>query len=229
MDSLKNRKDLETMFGFVLGPIGHKTLESMLEAGNRLLTVDPANHLSVEELKASIEKIEDRDNRDMFRRKSAMILAGFGAWDEALTIADQVEVLIERLDTLLLLATELFEANKQQEALSILAQVETIAYETRAEDIWHWQKVMVLDEAAETLLRAGYKQKAREAWEKAVRTAQAGPIGKDDDIDIALQNMVGHIASAGYLDLAEQVAAMIWIPGRKEIAFKVIAEAMKGR
>jgi tetratricopeptide (TPR) repeat protein len=230
MDSsrLETQEDLDEFFDRVFPPFDRNELERMLEATRRLKMLNPADRLSIERLREAVGNIEDIDYRDMFRRESAMNLVKLGAHIEALALANEVEVLIERLDTLLLLTTRLFEAGRQQESLSILAQVETAAYEADAETIWQWQKVMVLDETAEKLLRAGYKQKAFEAWEKAIQIARAGQTGQDEDIDIALQNMVGRLTSAGCLDLAEQAAEMIWIPGRKEIALKMIAEAKTG-
>jgi hypothetical protein len=228
-NNLETQEDLDKFFGRVFPPFDQDELERMLEVTRRLKAINPTDHLSIERLREAVERVEDIDYRDMFRRESAMTLAGLGAWDETLAMANQVEVPIERLDTLLLLTAKLLEANRQQEGLSILAQVETAAYEASAEDIWQWQKVMVLDETAEKLLRAGYQQKALDAWQKAVQIAQAGQTGQDEDIDIALQNMVGRLTSASHLDLAERAAALIWIPGRKEIALKMIAEAKKGR
>jgi tetratricopeptide (TPR) repeat protein len=224
-NKLETQEDLEFFFDCVFPPFDQDDLEGMLEVTRHLQVINPTDHLNIERLRQAIERIKDADYRDMFRRKSTMTLAGLGTWNEALAMAYQVEVLIERLDTLLLLTTKLFEANKSSEALSILGQVEKMAYEARAEDIRQWQRARVLHEIGENLFRAGYKQKALEVWKKAVRIFQSGQIGEDENI--ALQEIVRGLASAGYLDLAEQAANLIGLPARKEIALETIAKARK--
>lgn len=229
MDShLQSQDDLEKYWGSAFPPFDPDDLESMLEASRQLQAISPIDQWEVERLTKAIEQIGDVDYRDMFRRESVKTLASFGRWNEARYMAGQAEVPAERFEILLSLAMKLFAANRPPEALELMAQFVTAVYQTGSEEVWQWQRVMLLDEAAGELLRTGFKTKAQDAWEKAIQTAQAERLEIDEDVDIALQNMVGHMAAANYIDLAEQAAEIIRISGRKEIAQRIIARTGKG-
>lgn len=225
MEDLKNQDDLEKFLGVVLRPLDAQSLETMLRACHRLVSLQKVNDSDIKELMEIIKTLEDRDDRNLIRRKSIMILAKIGAWDEALLMTRQMELLVERLDALLSLATKCFEANSQQDGFSALIQIETLLDDASTQDIWQWQKIALFDETAKKWFQESHKQKALELWDKAIKIAQTRTTGEDENI--ALQNMVGNLASVGYLDLAEKAARMISHTTRREIGLKIISEARK--
>jgi len=228
-DPLQTQNDLEKLLGRVFQPLSPDQLQRMLNAARQLMDIDARHPLYAEALSEAILPIEDIDYRDMFRSRAATRFAVLGRWDEALAIANQIEVLPEKLDNLLLLSSKLLKENKQTRAEAILSQVETAAFTGSLDQIWAWQKVRILDETAGIWIRAGNKQGAMEAWENAINIArEAASDHMDEDILIALQNMVGHLAPAGFLALAERAAELIWFSARREIANKIIAEAKEG-
>jgi hypothetical protein len=216
MEKIKDQSELERFFGMVLRPIDFTDLQVMLEAANLIVTFEETKSLNTDEIRMLIDRMDDRDDRNMFRRRLIIALVKAGQWHDALNFANQTEQLVEKLDILLLLATKHLEAGNQKEGLIILEEVEQTAYTSDSKDIWLWQRIMALDEAANKLLQADIEQKSLEVWQRAIEISRLGPIGEDENI--AIQNMVGHLAETGKFDLAREAAELISHPGRKKVA-----------
>lgn len=202
MGQVNNKEALDSFFGFVFAPVDEDSLEKMLNAANLIFSISFQDYPNLHDLKAAIDRIDEADNRDIFRRKAALILADVKLWDAARSIAYQSELMIERIDTLILLAKKLLEASNFEGTFALLDQAQRIITEEDRGDIWMWQKISSLNEIAIIFHQLNHIEKAVETWKKALYIAKSGSL--DHDERIALKNTIPMLESLGYSELSEE-------------------------
>lgn len=187
-------------------------------------TLDPKSIHTALKIAMGFEDIEERS---WYLSEIVVLQATIGEIEESIQIAKMISLPIEKVHSLIAIASVLAQEPQQQRANSILAEAEIAAEDIEGDPYWKWQKAEAMDNIALAYVQAGESGKAIMMWNSSVQTAKAGQFGDDPqdifDCSSVLSVVAMHLAEAGYLDKAKHVAESIRIDHKRQGALEEIA------
>jgi 1-aminocyclopropane-1-carboxylate deaminase/D-cysteine desulfhydrase-like pyridoxal-dependent ACC family enzyme len=172
--------------------------------------------------------LENGEDRDWYVSEVAKAFAATGYFDAAIEIARTVSLAIEKKDALVAISTSLLAVAQNRRAMATLAEAELTAEAIEDESYSKWQKAEALDQIAKIYQTANEREHAKSVWLKAIEVAQRGQSSNDVqeifDCSGVLSEIAKNLATAGFLELAKDVAQSIRVDYKRQGALNKISE-----
>lgn len=177
---------------------------------------------TVKALEEFTQSFPDSVDRDVFGGELAVTLAGVGNFESAVRLIRAVEYSLERAEYWIKLASVQLKVGDYDKAFDSLGYSQDAVNSLPADQLA--ERAGTLSQTASLLEQYGFKDRARETWNRAIETARRGQAENPDrsDCSAVLGDITAALAALGYRELAKSVADSIAIEGRRQHAREMI-------